>query len=383
MKILYCIGSLAQTGGTEKVLANKANYFVETLGYNVQILINEQNEKAFAYQYSDKIIMHDMKLSSYLKKPIIPYLSYKLLQFKIAKVYKDKIKDISPDIIIVAQHGIEDFIIPKLGLNIPTVREFHFSTQAIWETSKLINNIFKRSLFKFKKKRILKKMNGYDHIVLLTQRDQTYGNYKAKTTVIQNMLDITRDDFSINKNKINYKRVISVGSMHDRRKGFHTQINLWSKIIENHPDWVLDIYGDGVERKNLQKQIDNLNLNNNVILHGNTNEIMSKYKESSFFLMTSIAEGLPMVLIEAMSCGLPCVSFDCPDGPSEIINQNKNGFIIEDRSLENLYNQVEKLISNEDLLLSFSENALETSKNYSIENISKKWISFFNEITAE
>lgn len=166
-------------------------------------------------------------------------------------------------------------------------------------------------------------MNGYDHIVLLTQRDQTYGNYKAKTTVIQNMLDITRDDFSINKNKINYKRVISVGSMHDRRKGFHTQINLWSKIIENHPDWVLDIYGDGVERKNLQKQIDNLNLNNNVILHGNTNEIMSKYKESSFFLMTSIAEGLPMVLIEAMSCGLPCVSFDCPDGLAKLLIKTK------------------------------------------------------------
>jgi glycosyltransferase involved in cell wall biosynthesis len=381
MKILYCIGSLAQTGGTEKVLANKANYFSEKLGWDIHILINDQKDKPYAYTYNKAIKIHDMKISSYLSAPIIPYFSYKRLQSKASKLFEAKIKSISPDVIVVTQHGIEDFIIPKLKLNIPTVREFHFAKKAIWETAKLIPNALNRQLFIFKKKRILRKMNGYDHIVLLTKSDQDYGNYGTKTTVIPNMLDISIDDLKENKDtSTSPKRVISVGSMHDMRKGFDIQIDLWKKIAVKHPDWILDIYGDGVERSNLQKMVDASNLTGKVILHGNTNAIMSKYKASSFFLMTSIAEGLPMVIIEAMSCGLPCVAFDCPEGPRDIITNSKDGFVIENRDTEVLFNKVDELITNPEMLKTFSNNAAKASKLYSIENISEIWIDFFNKI---
>lgn len=381
MKLLYCIGSLAQTGGTEKVLANKANYFSKKLGWDIHMLINDQKGEAYAYTYNEDIKMHDMKISSYLKKPIIPYLSYKLLQAKASKLFEDKIKSINPDVIIVTQHGIEDFIIPKLKLDIPTVREFHFSKKAIWKTAELIPGKLNRQLFVLKKKRILKKMNGYDHIILLTKSDQNYGNYGTKTKVIPNMLDTSIEDLKLNTGTTqSKKRVISVGSMHDMRKGFDVQINLWKKIAAKHPDWILDIYGDGKEREKLQNRIDQANLTEKVILHGNTNEIMSKYKASSFFLMTSIAEGLPMVIIEAMSCGLPCVAFDCPEGPKDIISNSHDGFVIAHRNTDVLFDKVDELITKPELLELFSKNAAEKSKAYSIENISKIWIDFFNTI---
>lgn len=380
MKILYCIGSLAQTGGTEKVLANKANYFCKELGWEIHILINDQKNQPYAYSYDEKINMHDMKISSYLGTPTIPYFSYKILQKKALKLFEQKIKSISPDVIIVTQHGIEDFIIPKLHFDIPTIREFHFSKKAIWETANLISSPIARFLFILKKKRVLKKMNGYDHIVLLTKSDQNYGNYRTNTVVIPNMLDISTTEINQNLNNLNKKRVISVGSMHDMRKGFDIQIDLWEKVVSKHPDWKLDIYGDGKERKNLQKKIDSMGLSDNITLHGNTNEIMTKYKESSFFLMTSIAEGLPMVIIEAMSCGLPCISFDCPEGPKEIISDGHDGYVVQNNNTHILTDKVLDLIENQQTLERFSKNSLLKSSNYSIENVSKIWIEFFNSI---
>jgi glycosyltransferase involved in cell wall biosynthesis len=87
-----------------------------------------------------------------------------------------------------------------------------------------------------------------------------------------------------------------------------------------------------------------------------------------------------MVIIEAMSCGLPCVAFDCPEGPRDIITNSKDGFVIENRDTEVLFNKVDELITNPEMLKTFSNNAAKASKLYSIENISEIWIDFFNKI---
>ncbi|MNY24848.1 Glycosyltransferase Gtf1 [compost metagenome] len=177
-----------------------------------------------------------------------------------------------------------------------------------------------------------------------------------------------------------YKRVISVGSMHDDRKGFDKQINIWKKINAKYPDWKLDIYGDGASRKDLQQLIDVNNLTNIVSLKGTTDQVEEEFRKSSFFLFTSKAEGLPMVMLEAMSCGLPCVSYDCPDGPADIIDNNENGYLIDMNDELTMIAKISYLIENKEEIERMGNNAQHSAKSYLPDSIIPKWVEFFNSI---
>lgn len=377
MKILYSIGSITQTGGTEKVFANKANYFANKLGYEVHLLVNENNGKP-AYEYSDKITIHNMNVTQYLDKKVIPYWSYNRLIKKLFKPYAEKIKEIGPDIIIVLQHSTDDFIIPVLKLGIPTVREFHFSKKAVFELIKEMPTPLRRWRIKAQKKRLFRFIEKYDHVVLLTEADEKFSNYPNKTVVIPNVLEletIIPRDFTKN-----YKRIISVGSMHDDRKGFDKQISIWKKINLKYPDWKLDIYGDGSIRKDLQKLIDENNLTDIVTLQGTTNKVEEEFLKSSFFIFTSKAEGLPMVMLEAMSCGLPCVAYDCPDGPADIIENNENGFLIDMDDEQTMIDKISFLIENNDEVNRLGKAAQKSAEAYLPDIVIPKWVSFFDKI---
>lgn len=377
MRLLYSIGSVAQKGGTEKVFANKANYFVDKLGYEVHLLVNEDDGNV-AYHYSDKITIHNMNITKYLDKKIIPYWSYNRLIKKLYKPYAEKILEINPDIIIVLQHSTDDFIIPVLKLGIPTVREFHFSKQAVFELIKEMPNSLAKLRIYAQKKRLFRFIEKYDNVVLLTDADREFSKYPNKSIVIPNVLElesITPRDFTTN-----YKRVISVGSMHDDRKGFDKQIEIWKKINEKYPEWKLDIYGDGVIRNDLQKLIDKNNLQAVISLKGTTDNVYEEFLKSSFFIFTSKAEGFGMVLIEAMSCGLPCLAYDCPDGPADIINDNENGFLVEMDDEEKMIEKISYLIENNEEVKRLGKEAQQSTTLFLPDVIIPKWIKFFTSI---
>lgn len=377
MKLLYCIGSIQQKGGTEKVFANKANYFVDKLGYEVHLLVNESTGES-AYHYSDKIVVHNMNINNYLGTPVIPYWSYNKMIKRLLDPYEKKIKEINPDIIIVLQHSVDDFIIPVLKLGIPTVREFHFSKKAVFELIKQMPQSVHKIRHYLQKKRLFKYIEKYDHVVLLTEADKKFSRYPNDNVVIPNVLDIeniTLRDFSEN-----HKRIISVGSMHDDRKGFEKQISIWKKIHNKYPDWKLDIFGDGAFRNKLQQQIDESGLTNIVNLKGVTAEVDKEFRQSSFFLFTSKAEGLPMVILEAMSTGLPCVSYDCPDGPADIIRNNENGYLVVMDDEETMIQKISLLIENREKVIRLGTEAQRTAKNYLPEKVVPLWVDFFNKI---
>lgn len=377
MRLLYSIGSVAQKGGTEKVFANKANYFVDKLGYEVHLLVNEDDGNV-AYHYSDKITIHNMNITKYLDKKIIPYWSYNRLIKKLYKPYTEKIKEINPDVIIVLQHSTDDFIIPVLKLGIPTVREFHFSKKAVFELIEEMPDSLAKLRKYAQKKRLFRFIEKYDNVVLLTNSDKEFSNYSNKSIVIPNVLElesITPRDFTTN-----YKRVISVGSMHDNRKGFDKQIEIWKKINEKYPEWKLDIYGDGVIRNDLQKLIDKNKLQEVISLKGTTDNVYEEFWKSSFFIFTSKAEGFGMVLIEAMSCGLPCLAYDCPDGPADIINDNENGFLIKMDDEEKMIEKISYLIENNEEVKRLGKEAQQSTTLFLPDVIIPKWIKFFTSI---
>ncbi|MCF8273427.1 MAG: glycosyltransferase family 4 protein [Flavobacteriaceae bacterium] len=376
MKIAYCIGSLAKPGGTERVLASKVNYMVDKLGFEIHILIIDQKGAPLCYEFSSKIHIHDMNTSSLQKGKIIPGVSYLKNVFKIRKLYHNKLKNIKPDIIVAVERGYHDFVIPYINPTIPKIREFHFSKGAVRLRANIMTPFTAKIRYKILYAILYKQFKKYDKLVLLTKGDQISEDYGSNTVVIENMLEFYPENFS----SLTEKKVISIGSMNDDRKGFHKQILLWKHIKTIFPNWTLNIYGDGIKFKEYKKLIEKENLQDVVILHGRSNEIPKKLNESSIFIMTSEAEGLPMVLIEAMSAGLPCVSYDCPTGPSDIITNEKDGYLVDLNDEITFIKRLKTLMKNEDLRKSMGLQAREKAKNYLPENIMPKWQTLFEEL---
>ncbi|MRT93434.1 glycosyltransferase family 4 protein [Ancylomarina sp. 16SWW S1-10-2] len=377
MKIVYCIGSLAKKGGTERVLANKANYFADKLGYEIHIFISDQKGLPFCYEFSKNIKFHDMATSQYAPKLVIKGISFFVIIRKLRKVYKARINKINPDVIIVCERGFDDFILPYICKSVPKVREFHFAKGAVKNNSKIIKPLIASLHYRFLYFLLFRQFNKYDYLILLTNKDQQEGNYKTNTVVIPNIVEFEGEN---RVSDLKAKSVISVGSMSDERKGFKKQIIIWKDIAKKHPEWILHLFGDGARRSYYTQLVDNLDLNGQVILHGSSDKMPDNYLSSSIFMFTSSAEGLPMVLLEAQSFGLPCISYDCPTGPSDIIEDGLNGFLIAENDKNEFIIKLEQLIENIDLRRKMGAAAVEKSKLFTYKNIVPKWESFFNSI---
>jgi glycosyltransferase involved in cell wall biosynthesis len=178
---------------------------------------------------------------------------------------------------------------------------------------------------------------------------------------------------------VDYKSVISVGRL-DPQKGYSMLIDTWVLVKDKHPEWMLNIFGTGDLKEQLEGKINALGLKGNVNLKGKSDEIENEYLKSSFFVMSSLYEGLPMVLLESMSCGLPVVSFDCEWGPREIIKDGYNGFLVETGDVNQLADKICQMIENHELRKTMSLNALEVAKKYDISIVMKKWDALFKEL---
>ena len=174
------------------------------------------------------------------------------------------------------------------------------------------------------------------------------------------------------------KKIIAVGRL-SREKNFSDLIHAWSFLYEKYSDWSLDIYGDGAEESNLKLLINKLSLNN-ITINKNIKNIEEVYKAASFLVQTSSFEGLGMVLIEAQSFGLPLIAYNCPYGPSEIIMDNENGFLIPSFDIDLLVNRVESLILNVDLRKKMHNSALISNRKFNVESINQQWSEVFNNI---
>ena len=377
-KVLYCIGALSTPGGTERVLSTKASIFADKYNIEVHIATISTNTNRF-YHFSNNIIFHDLSYSysgkSYLTIPIIK--NY-LIKKDIYSEYEKLIKDIKPNIVIVMERGTDDFYIPNIchKLDVPVAREFHFAKEAVYSRAKIMDSMLSRLRYLLNYKRIFRAFDNYDYMLLLTEKDQREGNYKTKTIVIPNIVIplVEENDIADVKNN---KTFISVGSMNDRRKGFDSIIKAWATISTKYPDWKFEIWGSGPYASSLNKLITEMGVDESVKLCGTTNNISEKLQKSAFYVSGAVAEGLPMVLIEAMSCGLPCIAYDCPTGPSDIITDGKDGILVPLNNLEGLINSIENEINNVEMRVKQGICAREKSKLFTEEIIIPKWLEFF------
>lgn len=177
------------------------------------------------------------------------------------------------------------------------------------------------------------------------------------------------------KNSNEKKTVLFVGRL-NLGKRIDLLLEIWQIIERNNKDWSFSIVGDGPERLNLIEYSKSLNLGN-VIFHGQQENVSSYYEDSSIFLMTSAYEGLPMVLVESLSYGLVPIVYDTFDAVNDLIINGESGFIIPNNSQNEFVNKLQLLMNDVKLLSNFSNKALLLSENFSLDNVTQKWIDLF------
>ncbi len=293
------------------------------------------------------------------------------------RLHKEKLRTvlhhINPDVVI-STGGSEKFFLPDIKGKWKLIREMHMASNYRILYAKTKKERFMASLLnKWEYNLIISK---YDKLVLLTNEDKffNWGN-NQKIKVIPNPITIEKKY----KSNLNNHIIISCGRL-SAEKNFSSLIRIFHKIADKVPDWQLYIYGCGVLEKQLQDEIDYYKLSDRILLMGFTYDVFHVMENASIFALTSDYEGFGLVLVEAMTCNLPVISFDCPHGPKNIINNNIDGFLIGEKDEEEYAKKLLYLIKNKDMRILMGNNAKNSANKFSMDKIMNKWIALFNEL---
>ena len=222
-----------------------------------------------------------------------------------------------------------------------------------------------------------------DKVVALTNRTvKDYINiFSVDNNKVECIYNYINDNVYRNSKKCNIfsKNIISVGRV-SSEKGFDMAVDVARYVFDKHQDWQWHIYGDGPDYKKIDKKIKECGLENNLILKGATDHILEKYKDYSICVLTSYREGLPLVLLEAKCNMIPIVSFDCATGPSEIIDNGVDGYLVECYNTKKMGEKICNLIENINLREEFSNNSHKNLYKFEKSNILNKWINLIDNL---
>ena len=214
---------------------------------------------------------------------------------------------------------------------------------------------------------------SFDHVVCLTKRDHGYYldylNDREKIRQIYNIMKIQKNSAEYD---VESKTILSIGSLHPI-KGFDMLLEIAEIVLKKHDDWIWEIYGAGAELENLQRMASEKKLTGKVLFKGFVSDVSQVYKKSSFFVLTSRAEGMPSVLIEAKRHYLPVVSFDIDCGPSDVIEDGINGFLIKPYDVCKMAERISALIEDSNLRLQMSKNSENDLSDFETESIVNSW----------
>lgn len=374
MKLIYCIHSTSNSGGMERVLSNKVNYFSNLPGYEVYIITTGQRERPHFYDISPKVKCIDLKINyseTITGNPISRLFKSYIKYFHHKKRLKKVLFDLKADIVVSMFTNDVNFLY-EIKDGSKKVLEIHFSREfRLLANRKGITRLLDLYMTNCNDKIVAK----YDRFVVLTLEDKhSWKNHKNISVIYNSVTDSNNNATSLLDNK----KVLAIGRL-TYQKNLELLIELWEQISKKYPEWCLTIVGTG-DSKELIEKIDKMKLNDVIKLVPSTSKISDYYIDSSLYLMTSRFEGLPMVLLEAQNYGLPIVSFDCKCGPKEVITDGQDGYLIQMGDKEDFIAKTTDLIENISLRKEFGRIAKENSKRFSEEIIMKQWISLFEEL---
>lgn len=374
-RIVYCTPALYFAGGMERVLTMKANYFAEHFGYDVTIILTDGKEKPIFYPLSDKVKVINLDIGfeelwtcSFLKK-IFFYLKK---QYLYKKLLNRELMRIRPDITVSMLRREINFIndiqdgskkIGEIHINRANFRNFEG------------NNALKNLFSKFWMNSLLSKLQRLDRFVVLTEKDKEAWVELNNVCVIPNPLSFT----STRRSTLSEKRIIAVGR-YCHEKGYDLLLKAWVIVQNRTTDWRLEIFGEG-DRTQYEEMVDTLNLDRHrCVLNGRSSRIQDEFLNSSLSVCSSKFEGFGLVITEAMACGLPVVSFDCPWGPRAIISDGEDGMLVENGNVDKLAEALVLMIQNPKQRKAMADKAIENVQRFSIDQIAGQWKSLFESL---
>ena len=361
----------------ERVLLNKVTYLVEKMGWEVTVVTTDQKGRPQFYPFPEDVRMIDLGIN-YSDDNGKPFLKKLAGYFKRRLEHRTRLAALleleRPDIVDCFYPGESSFV-PSLKDGSRKVMELH--------QSKLFHHQYNRSGLMGLADKVRARMDErlvrrFDRFVVLTEEDAGMWGEMPGIRVIPNAANFIAEKYS------DYmpKRVIAVGRL-DYQKSFDRLILVWEKVHQQMPDWTLDIFGQGEWKEMLQRMIDERGLQDSIRLMRPTKNIGKEYSDSSMLVMSSHYEGFPMVMVEAMACGLPAVSFDFKCGPKDIIKDGENGVIVPDGDIDALAEAMMKLMGDDELRKRMGEEAKKVVETYSEEKVMSKWIKLYEEVVAD
>lgn len=354
-KVGFLIMNFENGGGTERVTSLIANELLNRK-YDVTIYSCQNGNKS-RFFIDDRVHLCSLEGEKY-KNPI--WRKIRVTKKLIESVKKDKI-----DIMIAVDVALYLYLIP--------LQVKHLCKCIAWEHFNYYINPNK--MVKYARKFAA---TYADCVVVLGKNDlENYKNHYKKISKITYIYNPIAVDINP-KVDIKNKKIIAMGRLNNQ-KGFDLLIEAWSKLESDFKDWEVNIFGDGALKEQLQKQIDNKNLKK-IFLRGYSKDVAKDMADASIFVLTSRYEGFGLVLLEAQALGLPCVSFDCKEGPSEIIDDGVNGFLIEPLNVDLLAKKMKILIKDECLRKKFSEKSTKDLYRFDRKQIIDRWDKLLSEL---
>ncbi len=376
-KIVYCAPALYSAGGVERVVSLKASYFAEVFGYDVTIIVTEGQGRECFFPLSEKVRVVNLQLGfedlwrvSFIKK-IFLYLKK---QYQYKKLLTIELMRLRPDITISVLRREINFInsipdgsrkIGELHVNRSNYRNFSYPN----------NNFVKRIFAHYWMNNLIGHLKLLDRMVVLTGTAQNDWPELLNVALIPDPLPFKVKNVSM----LNTKRVISIGR-YAYEKGNDLLLRVWAKVQDRCHDWVLDIYGVG-DQTPYRHLFQTLGIDDRRChMYDSLTDVQNAYLNSSIFVLPSRFEGFSLVIIEAMACGVPVVSFDCENGPRNIITDGQNGFLVPPFDIDVYVERLLMLMQHEDLRQNMGIRARQTSYQYQIEDIALRWKALFDEV---
>lgn len=380
MKIVYSATNLFRVGGIQTSTIAKANALANVEGNQLWIVVTD-NKGDPVLPIDEKIQVVDLNVNYFdCKKKWRVLQSLDALKKK--RIHKKKMRDclkiIDPDVVISL--GLQDkFFLPSLR----TRKDQVFIREIVYVSNylTLLARGWYEKIFAWTAEFLDYHffIHRYDRIILLTEEDRLlHWKDSSKVTIIPYPIIIRHSQ----RASLNEKVVVTAGRL-VYQKNFSSLIRSWKIVHSKHPDWHLNIWGQGELKSRLEKQIEDCNLHGSVSLKGVTPDLISRFAESSIFVSSSILEGLPLVMLYALSCGLPIVSYEYPTGPKDTITDGKDGFLIKPGDESALAERMCYLIEHERERKEMGAAALEKSKQYSMDAIMDKWMTLFQDLLHE
>ena len=372
MKIIYCMASVHSPGGMERVLLNKVRYLWEQGGNELTIVTTDQGGRPPFYTFPSgvKLVDLDINYTDDLNLPALQRIPSFLKRRRLHRKRLTAFLMAEKADIVVSLYPSESSFIPFIRDGSKKVLELHYNKffRLQYARSGLLGLIDRFRTWE--DERIVRR---FDRFVVLTQEDAGYWGALPNLQVIPNAaLPVPETRWSPYS-----RRVIAVGRL-DYQKGFDRLVKAWALLPSDLRDsWHLEIFGQGEWEVRLQELIRKRGVKESARVNAPTKEIFREYAASSFLVMSSHYEGFPMVLLEAMACGLPGVCFTFPCGPKDVIEDGKNGLLVPEGDIPALAVAMERLMRDQALRERMSMAAREIIRTYSEEKVMQQWIQCF------